>query len=214
MKFIEKGAEPEILKRFKAQENPDWQPTYSDFQNPQKSELQETLILEQGHICCYCGAKISLIDSHIEHFQPQEKYPEKQLEYGNLLASCLRQPAAGAPLHCGVSKDNWYDRQLTISPTIPDCADFFAYQADGKILPTRDPSKISAAKETIQRLQLNISKLTAARSRSLEGMGLEELSLVDIDKMIEQYGKKNNNGQYAPFCQMIIYFLMQEKLYR
>ncbi len=214
MRFIKKGDEPESLKQFKAQENPDWQPTYKSFQNPQKRELQETLIAEQGHICCYCGTRITLDDSHIEHFQPQEIYPEKQLEYSNLLASCLRQPATGDPLHCGVSKDNWYDRHLTVSPTIADCVDFFEYQADGKILPSRDTTKIPAAQKTIQRLQLNISKLTAARARSLEALGLEELSLVEIEKMLDQFGQKNNNGQYTPFCQMIIYCLEQEKLYR
>jgi uncharacterized protein (TIGR02646 family) len=214
MKFIEKKAEPESLQEFKAQENPDWQPTYESFQNPQKSQLQAALIIEQGHICCYCGARISLADSHIEHFRPQEIYPEKQLEYHNLLASCLRQPAAGTPLHCGVSKGNWYDREFTVSPTIADCADFFEYQANGKILPSPDPNRNPAAQETIQRLQLNISKLTSARARSLEGLGLEELSLPEIEKMIDRYDQKNQEGQYPPFCQMIIYCLEQEKIYR
>jgi hypothetical protein len=117
-------------------------------------------------------------------------------------------------LHCGVSKDNWYDRQLTVSPTIIDCADFFEYQADGKILPSRNTNKIPAAQATIQRLQLNIPKLTSARARSLEGLGLEELSLIEIEKMIDRFNQKNQDGQYAPFCQMIIYCLEQEKLYR
>ncbi len=217
MKFIEKGEEPESLKQFKAQENPDWQPTYDSFQNPQKRELHEILIIEQGYVCCYCGARVSRDDSHIEHFQPQEIYPKKQLEYNNLLASCLRQPAPGDLLHCGVSKDNWYDQHLTVFPLIADCTDFFEYQADGKILPSQDTTKHPVAKETMQRLHLNISKLTAARARSLEGLleglGLEELSLVEIEKMIDQFGRKNINGQYAPFCQMIIYCLKQEKLY-
>lgn len=103
---------------------------------------------------------------------------------------------------------------MTVSPTIADCVDFFEYQADGKILPSRDTTKTPAAQETIQRLQLNISKLTAARARSLEGLGLEELSLVEIEKMIDRFGQKNDNGQYTPFCQMIIHCLEQEKLYR
>jgi uncharacterized protein (TIGR02646 family) len=213
MRFIEKRAEPEGLKQFKDQENADWLPTYKKFQNPQKLELQEILIAEQGHICCYCGIRISLADSHIEHFQPQEIHPEKQLEYSNLLASCLRQPASGDPLHCGVSKDNWYDQHLTVSPIIADCADFFEYQADGKILPSQDSSKNLAAQETIQRLKLNISKLAKNRAKSLEGLGLDDLSLAEIEKIIDQYDQKNEDGQYEPFCQMLIYCLEQEKLY-
>jgi hypothetical protein len=55
----------------------------------------------------------------------------------------------------------------SITYGIADCADFFEYQADGKILPSQVPNRNRAAQETIQRLQLNISKLTSARARSI-----------------------------------------------
>jgi uncharacterized protein (TIGR02646 family) len=214
MRFIEKTAEPDILRQFKAQSNADWQATYNNLQNPEKRELHQILLAEQGYICCYCGARISLADSHIEHFQPQESYPDKQLDYRNLLVSCLRQPNAGDPLHCGVSKGNWYDRDLTVSPTIANCVDFFEYQADGKIIPSCDDLKKTAADTTIERLKLKISNLTKSRAKSLEGLDLNELSLADLDKFIDRYNQKNQIGQYAPFCQMLIYCLQQEKKYR
>jgi uncharacterized protein (TIGR02646 family) len=214
MRFIEKTAEPDILQQFKAQSNADWQATYDKLQNPEKRELHQILLAEQGYICCYCGARISLADSHIEHFQPQESYPDKQLDYRNLLVSCLRQPNAGDPLHCGVSKGNWYDRTLTVSPTIANCADFFEYQADGKIIPSRDHLKKTAADTTIERLKLKIANLTKSRAKSLEGLDLNELSLADLDKFIDRFNQKNQIGQYAPFCQMLIYCLQQEKKYR
>jgi uncharacterized protein (TIGR02646 family) len=245
MRFIEKTAEPDILRQFKAQSNSDWQATYNNLQNPEKRELHQILLAEQGYIavpkllrcsyplsskgfktktvphaikeryiCCYCGTRISLADSHIEHFQPQESYPDKQLDYRNLLVSCLRQPNAGDPLHCGVSKGNWYDRNLTVSPTIANCIEFFEYQADGKIIPSRDDFKKAAADTTIERLKLKISNLTKSRAKSLEGLNLNELSLADLDKFIDRYNQKNQIGQYAPFCQMLIYCLQQEKKYR
>jgi uncharacterized protein (TIGR02646 family) len=214
MRFIEKTAEPDILRQFKAQSNSDWQATYNNLQNPEKRELHQILLAEQGYICCYCGTRVSLADSHIEHFQPQESYPDKQLDYRNLLVSCLRQPNAGDPLHCGVSKGNWYDRNLTVSPTIANCIEFFEYQADGKIIPSRDDFKKAAADTTIERLKLKISNLTKSRAKSLEGLNLNELSLADLDKFIDRYNQKNQIGQYAPFCQMLIYCLQQEKKYR
>ena len=40
-------------------------------QNPEKRELHEALIQEQGDICCYCGMRITRESSHIEHLKPQ-----------------------------------------------------------------------------------------------------------------------------------------------
>lgn len=62
----------------------------SDFSSDEnrRRKLRESLIEEQGHICCYCMKKIFLDNSHIEHFWPKTFFPQIDLEYNNIFASC------------------------------------------------------------------------------------------------------------------------------
>jgi uncharacterized protein (TIGR02646 family) len=61
-----------------------------------KQNLRESLAIEQGYICCYCGrnivkdtkGKINLMPTSIEHFLPKSIYREKTFDYTNLLLSC------------------------------------------------------------------------------------------------------------------------------
>jgi uncharacterized protein (TIGR02646 family) len=215
MKYIKKDSncEPNCLAQFKSLENSEWQPTYDNLKNPEKKELHKYLLTEQGYICCYCGDRIQLDNSHIEHFCPQESHPELQLDYRNLLASCLRQPDAGDPLHCGVSKGNWHDRHLLVSPTIADCGEFFEYRDNGTIVPTKDANKQAAAAETIERLKLDIPKLNTARKRSIEGLLEGDLTIDEVDLLIDGFSSVDLEGKYTPFCQMLLYLLDRERQY-
>jgi uncharacterized protein (TIGR02646 family) len=109
MRLVRKGAEPVVFTNWKLLENEDWHPTYSTLQNPQKSALQIQLLSEQFFTCCYCGRSIKSSDSHIEHFRPQEIAPELQLDYSNLLVSCIRETPKNSQLHCGHLKDSWFE---------------------------------------------------------------------------------------------------------
>lgn len=54
-----------------------------------KEELKQSLIEEQGHICCYCGQAIENDNwSVIEHLNPKTANLCKTYDYTNLLASC------------------------------------------------------------------------------------------------------------------------------
>ena len=141
MKYIKKGNEPEELRKFNDAANENWQPTFREFRGEDKRRLQQKLIEEQGHICCYCGMRITREDSHIEHLKPQSKYPEDELNYNNLLASCKLKREPKQPQHCGVKKDDWYDEDLMVSPLDPNCADFFIYTGGGEILATDEEDK-------------------------------------------------------------------------
>lgn len=93
MKHIKKNQEPQNFTDWKKRANEDWQPNWKEnFQAPEKTEVHEALLTEQGYICCYCGRRIDYQSSHIEHFQPRKHYPELALEYTNLLASCPGYP--------------------------------------------------------------------------------------------------------------------------
>jgi len=71
MKHFVKGNEPVALTEWKALANEEWQPTYGDLSGKVKEAVKESLLAEQGHICCYCERRLSVGDLHIEHLQPQ-----------------------------------------------------------------------------------------------------------------------------------------------
>ena len=84
MKYIEKNNEPQIFTEWKNSGTK----TYSNLRNLVKSELKNTLLLEQGYICCYCESKILSDNSHIEHLDPQCNNNGNDLDFNNLLCSC------------------------------------------------------------------------------------------------------------------------------
>lgn len=218
MKYIRKSNEPEVLANFKAQANEDWQPSYELLRGKDKQQFHHHLIIEQGHICCYCGERIVSSDSHIEHFHPQTDYPHLELDYFNLIASCQQKIQPKEPRHCGMGKGDWFDDRLLVSPLLADCEEFFEYTLDGQIVKTREVAKASAAIETIDRLCLNIPKLQAARTGAIASLYDDptlELPLSDdeIDKLIHYYDRVDNDGKYQPYCQSIVYLLEQEKMY-
>lgn len=209
MKYIKKGNEPEELAKFKAFANKNWQPKFKEFRGEDKRNFKQKLIEEQGHICCYCGMRISDKNSHIEHLKPQSNYPEEELNYYNLLASCQLKREPKEPQHCGVKKDNWYDDNLMVSPLYPNCADFFRYTGGGEILPTDEEDKTNAAATTIEKSGLNINKLQAMRKEAIDAIltVLEQSSEWEIEKLANGYEKLDDSGQYEPFCQAIVYVL-------
>lgn len=133
MKKIVKQNPPNAFLSWRNMGNADWMPTWSGLAGTPKIELHTALIKEQGFICCYCGVKINLKDSHIEHLVPQSKNTSLSLEYGNLLASCQRNISKNEPRHCGVLKGDWYDQLLMVSPFDDDCEQRFAFNAFGNI---------------------------------------------------------------------------------
>ena len=214
MKYIKKGEEPESFKAWKAlaKTTPNW--GYSYLQNPEKRELHDALLREQGYICCYCGMRITRESSHIEHLKPQSTPdPDLSVEYTNLLASCQREREPRKPIHCGVAKDNWYDENLMVSPLNSSCIDFFIYTDDGQILAGDIPDKKDAATETIKRLRLDISKLTAMREEVIKNLladiDIDELTDEEKQKLVQGFDQPDANGQYQEFCGAIAYILNQ-----
>ncbi len=56
-------------------------------------KIRETLVKEQGYICCYCQQRINIEREKmpamkLEHFKPKELYQDLELNYTNLLAAC------------------------------------------------------------------------------------------------------------------------------
>jgi uncharacterized protein (TIGR02646 family) len=218
MKFIQKNPEPDAFIQWKQQANEDWQPSWENLQKPEKTIVHVALIIEQGHICCYCGQRINQAISHIEHFQPRTYYPELSLSYNNFLASCPGYPEeqesktgiAKLPQEfCGQQKRSWFDLDLTVSPLQLNCASYFRYTRIGELLPSQDSIKVPAAKATIENLGLNNPKLVRLRRAAIDAVmqGIETLPDGDIQKLIEGYSCPDNLGKYTPFWAAVIYTL-------
>lgn len=162
MRHFLKGAPPSLFETWKVQANEDWQPSYANLQNPEKRRLHQSLLDEQGQLCCYCGRGISLGDSHIEHFRPQELREDLELSFENLFASCIRETAPGSPLHCGHAKGRDFDEAQHVSPLDPTCERRFGYSLAGAILPTDD-----GATYMVELLKLDIEFLKNRRKEAL-----------------------------------------------
>jgi uncharacterized protein (TIGR02646 family) len=226
MKYIQKGHEPAKFSDWKAQANENWQPTWDTLRGSEKSDVHQALLQEQGYICCYCGMRINLTTSHIEHFKPRKHFPDLALDYNNFLSSCpgegqdnaegaLQKPGLNQPespilgKHCGHQKSSWYDPALTVSPQDPNCADHFRYTGLGEILPVADPLSNAAAQETIKQLRLDHPKLEASRRSALQGIvsALDDLSNVELQKLANAYEKPDPEGKYVRFYGAVSYLL-------
>jgi uncharacterized protein (TIGR02646 family) len=190
MKQIKKGEEPQAFTAWKALANDDWQPSYKDLRNPEKAIVKTALMEEQGYICCYCEQELVATDSHIEHLLPQDSYPDKALDFSNMLCSCQDQIKKGEPRHCGNLKG---DDELEISPLDEDCESYFKYTYDGYIEPINEK-----AQTTIKKLGLDIAKLNAQRREAIEPFIDGLLTEEELTEFVSAYLKKVD-GRYQPF---------------
>ena len=207
MKHIIKDQDTPEFDKWKALANEDWQPTYEDLRDPEKKEIKDSLLNEQGYICCYCERRLTDNDSHIEHFNPQSNNAANPLDYANMLCSCQKQLKQGKPRHCGNLKGNWFDDQLLVSPLDLDCEGHFAHTADGKIQPARESD--DAARMTIEKLGLNINRLIALRKKAIEPFLDEDLSEQERSQFVSGYLRRNTGGMFEEFWTTINYIFMQ-----
>jgi uncharacterized protein (TIGR02646 family) len=218
MKFIPKNPEPASFTHWKQQASADWQPSFGDLRHPERPEVINSLLIEQGYICCYCCQRLSPTRSHIEHLKPQKHCLEaEKIAYENLLASCngsVEEEIAAERLpkeFCGHKKGDWYDPNMMVSPLDPHCAEYFSYAVTGKILPTTNVNKRTAAETTIERLGLNHSKLKRGRQRVIGQILLttESSTEQEIRQFIQSLNQPDDTGKLSQFCTAAIFQLQQ-----
>ena len=207
MKHIVKDQNTPDFDKWKASANDDWQPTYEDLSGTIKEEVKNSLIKEQGYICCYCERRLTDDGSHIEHFNPRSNNVLNPLDYTNMLCSCQNQLEQGEPRHCGHLKGDWFDNQLLVSPLDPDCEGHFTYTADGKIQPAEKSD--DSARMTIEKLGLNVNKLNALRKKAIEPFLDENLSEQEFFQFVSGYLRKNTGGMFGEFWTTIDYIFVQ-----
>lgn len=217
MKYIKKRVEPPELGHWKAQAKQQSVGVNYDFDNlpdPPKGIVKDSLMREQGYICCYCCQRIATDTSHIEHLNPQNPALKNEsdldlcLDYKNMLASC----GSGKPWpkHCGNKKGN---QAIKVSPIQPNCEDFFSYTGSGKIGPQDNITveQKEAAQQTIDILGLNDYALKEGRTQALEFLRSQfpqGLTPTQVSKRAEKIRNfLDAQEKYQPFWPAVSHYL-------
>lgn len=146
-----------------------------------KQDVIRFLLTEQDQLCCYSELRADQqgMGYHIEHVENKSQHPQRTFDYTNLAASALssndlapfiatqptvNQPQAifGGHAH---GKQDAVDMLRFISPHQTDCARFFAYLSDGRVVPANGLDNLEAnrAQYTIDLLNLNSPYLLTQR---------------------------------------------------
>jgi uncharacterized protein (TIGR02646 family) len=207
VKYIRKLPPPPALERYRRQRGA----CYNKLPSPIKRLVHHQLMKEQGYLCCYCGARIEDRTSNIEHFKPKDPrlYPKLQLEYSNLLSSCLggqidRRANKHYPLSCDAKKSN---RVIPISPTDPHCEQYFRYDEDGNVF-----GRTPGAKRTVQILGLNNPVLCSRRRAAIRPYLELELSAQEWEEELDFVLSRNREGAFLPYCMAAAWFIRHERL--
>lgn len=146
-----------------------------------KQEVLDFLLTEQYQLCCYSELRADQqrLGYHIEHVENKSQHPQRTFDYTNLAASALRsddlapfvaaQPVVQQPQAVfgghAPGKQQAVDMQRFVSPHQADCAGFFAYLSDGRIVPADglDNTDADRAQYTIDLLNLNSPYLLTQR---------------------------------------------------
>jgi uncharacterized protein (TIGR02646 family) len=202
-----KKSGPKSLSEHKSKTHADYD-NYSD-----KDDLRMALLDEQGHICCYCMQRIKLDRMKIEHYQCQDRYPEKQLDYNNLFGACLgNEGQRHKNQHCDTKKGK---ADIKVNPTDlnRNCEDLIQYSSTGKIS-SKDPEINRDLNET---LNLNMETLKKNRRTVINTVITQLESKFPqqtwrksvLAEKIQQYSSLNAEGKYSEYCAAVTGYLKQ-----
>ncbi|MDE7339100.1 MAG: TIGR02646 family protein [Lachnospiraceae bacterium] len=214
MKRINKGDSPEWFEAWKQDfksENGREAHYKNDFSTNdrdgkmRRQRLRKQLIKEQGNICCYCMKRVFLNNSHIEHFWPKTFFPQIDLEYKNMFASCNGEGITDSDGHCGHKKEDWWDEEM-ISPAKTEVERMFKYSIDGKIHSVPRKPTTNIAQKMITQMGLDNYHLIRNRRNAIESSEVydeERYSDENIRDFIDYYSNKDNDS-YIPYCMAIV----------
>ncbi len=217
MKQINKSSEPASLVQHRAS-------PYSSYDNlptNTKEELRNSLLSEQGHICCYCMKRIPekinidgniRYDMKIEHHQCQDRYPNLQLNYNNLLSACMGNEGKPKKLQtCDTKKGNL---DLAINPL--SCETLFKYNADGEISSVSNDDEINrqinevlnlnmqTLKDNRKQVYLEVQKIVEAENRNKTN---KQLKKSYFKQERDRWLSKKQDGKFREYCMVAVYYL-------
>jgi uncharacterized protein (TIGR02646 family) len=169
--------------------------------------VDESLRVEQHHLCCYCETAITAEDSHIEHMVPRSTNPGHDYDYQNLAASCDGGPVE----HCGRFKDDRhqnpgfaYSTALFCTPHDPATFSLFHYLINGEVIASPDLNALQQQKANYMMgyLGLGCPRLTGRR-RAHARMLIDTLGLNPDPSIrawaVDYYLQPDQGGRLQPF---------------
>lgn len=157
-----------------------------------KGALSQALLEEQHMLCCYSELRCDSdeLRCHIEHVEPKSRNPARTFDYFNLAASALDSEndlvafkALGHVVFGGHAKRSQHDSHRFVSPHQADCARYFSYLSDGRVVPSQALSAEDEdrARYTIDLLNLNSPYLVNRRQQWWD----------ELDKLFEEHQAKD-----------------------
>ena len=203
MKAIQKQKEPQSLIEHRTS-------SYADYNNyKEKDNLRESLVADQGAICCYCLQRIHPTEDgmKVEHWHCQTGYPAEQLDYGNLLGACLGGEGKPPQLqHCDTKKGDQY---LARNPATPahSIEAFIAFLSDGSI----ESSDQVLNGQLAPVLNLNLLMLKRNRKAALDAFkdslaGRGTLTKAQLARERDVWLTRTD-GRLKEYCQVVVYWL-------
>ncbi len=170
-----------------------------------KPALRNELLEEQFFLCCYSEIRADFLGLgyHIEHVQPKSSFPQRTFDYQNLAASALASDndlaafkTQGEQVFAGHAKGDQYDAHLFISCHQADCARFFAYLSDGRVVPAeslQQQADRDRAVYTIGILNLNSPYLIKERQRWWN----------ELDQLFSQHQQDEWSIEHLAMCDLL-----------
>lgn len=155
----------------------------NDFKN--KRALKKYILEnEQNYLCCYCEAKVTWDNSHIEHIKPKDIDEDTlTFDYSNLSVSCNGEcfNDKNQRLTCGHKKGANFDEDKFLNPTkIINIREYFIY-TNNYYMGASSLDEIKA-KYTLELLKLNTFNNYLPKSR--------ETALKEFQKSVRVYSRK------------------------
>ncbi len=211
MRSIRKKREPRLLETYRQRDGA----TFDNLPSDIKEQIQEQLVQEQRGLCCYCQSRIHATwdGMKVEHWQSQSpnKYPERQLDYMNMLGACLGGQKYGEKSpkethHCDTLKKD-SDLCFCLTDTAHPIERQVKFPGSGLI--TSDDPDINQAINKI--LNLNIQNLVNNRISRLTGFlqSLEKGVKLDYAKELPKWDG-SQEGDLEPFAQVVAYYLLKK----
>lgn len=212
MRTIRKEKEPQLLETYRQTDGS----TFDNLPVNVKREIQEQLLREQRGLCCYCQSRIRAAwdGMKVEHWQSQSpnKYPERQLNYSNMLGACAGgqkhgQKSSPEQHHCDTLKG---DSDLCFSVCDPahPIERQVRFLGDGKI--SSDDAAIDNAINAV--LNLNLPRLVSNRKAVLAAFQqrLQNGRRVDPARELTKWDG-TEPGELPEFAQVVVYWLRKRQ---
>ena len=210
MKRIVKNAAPSSLTTWLHDQNGLNCSFKRDMTTALKDEVKQSLLDEQGYLCCYTGKRIEMETSHIEHLKPQTlslRYGDHDdVNYQNMLAAYPKQliekdkeTGKSKGVNCEFGAQIRGDKELLVTPLQENCEQKFSFDEFGDIFPAHEND--DAAKTTIEVLKLQHKDLIAGRKAVIDGILLADyLTEAQVRTAAERAMERDGENRFKQFC--------------